>query len=321
MENASRVTSFVLAAYGEMGYLQYLYFFILLVFFLIIICANVTLIVVICVDISLHKPMYIFLCSLSINQLYGSTALCPSLLVHILSNSHDISRGVCLLQIFCLHTYGGCELSNLAVMGYDRYVSICHPLHYNSIMSPSRVYKLTAFIWLFPICTFGVNFILTIGLPLCGSIIEKVYCDNFSVVKLSCINTNIVNIAGLIMLIFNLGLPCVLIFYSYAKILRICLKPSKESQTKALRTCVPHLVTIINYMTACLFELIQNRFNMSHVPYTVRIIISLYFLLFTPLLNPIIYGVKMQSIRNKLKKMICARKLAPELEISSVCQT
>ncbi|XP_066556124.1 olfactory receptor 6N1-like [Amia ocellicauda] len=308
------MTSLFLTGYKETGDLQYLYFIIILLVYMLTVAANTVIICVICVESSLHEPMYMFLCSLQVNGLYGSTALCPALLVNILSESHEISHTACLIQIYCLHTYCMCEYMALAVMGYDRYVSICHPFHYSTIMSSSRVYKLIALTWLVPLVIFTVMIVVTSRLPLCKRTIEKVYCANYSVVKLACIDVTINNIMGSILntvYIFPLAL---LILYSYVHILRVCLKLSAASRSKALNTCVPHLVTVINFFVSTLFELFQSRFDMEYVPLVIRVLLSVYFLILPPLLNPIIYGLRSQKLKEKTKKLLCPKLILPVLE-------
>ncbi|MBN3297286.1 O52D1 protein, partial [Amia calva] len=247
--------------------------------------------------------MYFFLCILSVNSIFGSTAIYPCLLTNILSDHHAISRISCLVQLFCLHIFVYCEFSSLALMGYDRYLSICYPLQYNMIMTPGKVIKIIILSWLYSICPFGILFILTLQLPLCGRIIDKIACANYSIVKLSCIDTSINNIYGLITLVFNAVLPVILILYSYLRILRLCLRSSKASQAKALNTCTPHLVTLINFFISDFFETVQARFDMSYVPSEVRNFLSAYFMIIPPLINPIIYGIRIGNINVRLRKL------------------
>ncbi|XP_028429895.1 olfactory receptor 10H5-like [Perca flavescens] len=131
MMNSTQVSYFTLATYFDTGVFKYLYFLIILSLYVFIVCANLLLIVVICMNRSLHEPMYLFLCSLFVNELYGSTGLFPFLLVQILSDIHTVSAPFCLLQMFCVYTYGS----------------------------------------------------------LCGNIINIVYCDNYSIMKLACYET------------------------------------------------------------------------------------------------------------------------------------
>ncbi|KAM4545899.1 olfactory receptor 6E1-like [Odontesthes bonariensis] len=182
--------------------LKPMYFCIFLIIYLIIIVENVLLIEVIHHEKSLHEPMYVLLCNLAVNELYGSTALLPALLVNILSPLHEISLLFCQIQIFAAHIYAITEFTILAVMSYDRYVAICHPLSYHAIMS-QRIAKLIVFMWLYPVLGFLIVFIFTLRLTYCGRIIEKVYCVNYLLVKLACTDTSLVNIIGLLVLVLE----------------------------------------------------------------------------------------------------------------------
>ncbi|XP_035290823.1 olfactory receptor 52D1-like [Anguilla anguilla] len=303
MENISEIT-LVLSAFEDVGSIRYFYFCLILILYCSIILANLLLIVVICTDSSLQEPMYLLLCNLAVTELYGSTALYPSLLVNMLSNIHEVSKIFCFIQIFCLFTYGSIEFSSLSVMAYDRYVSICHPLQYHSIMTPTKVYIFIFLIWFCCSLKVSVTLGLSARLPLCGNTIYKVYCDNYSIVKLSCADTTANNVYGLCSLFFTVVIPLFLIVYSYFKIFTICLKSSRESQMKALTTCAPHLASLINFSIGCLFEILQSRFEMMPIPSAVRVTLSVYFLMICPIFNPIIYGVRTTKIRAVVKKLI-----------------
>ncbi|MBN3313437.1 O52D1 protein, partial [Atractosteus spatula] len=247
--------------------------------------------------------MYIFICSLAVNGLYGSCAFYPKCLANLLSDTPSISRIACYIQIFCVHSYAGFEYLILSIMGYDRYVSICHPLRYNSIMTPSKVTQLLVFIYMWSLCIFSVLISLTIRLPLCGSVIHKVYCDNWSVVRHSCVDVSVNSGYGLFATTVFLCPSFLLVLYSYVRILLVCKKASKEAQAKALQTCTPHLLTFLNYSLATCFEFVHQRFDLSNIPHVIRVIISIDFLLLPPLLNPIIYGIKLQEVRKRIIKM------------------
>ncbi|XP_061105417.1 olfactory receptor 51L1-like [Conger conger] len=301
MENSSDVTFFILAAYEDLGEMKYFYFSFVLLLTLTIILTNITLISLILVDRSLHEPMYSFLCSLFLNELYGSTALLPVLLLHILSDTHEISRPFCVLQVFCLHTYGTIELCTFAVMAYDRYLSICHPLHYSSRMSSFKVFSLLMFIWVFSFMKFIVTLSLQLRLPLCGNIIHKLCCANYAIVRLSCVDTTLNNIYGLCTTFLSVGVPLFPILYSYANILRICYNLPKEAQNKALNTCIPQVISLLNFTVSCFFEIFQSRFDMTHVSKITLNAFTVYFLTCPQILNPIMYGVRMTKMRKALK--------------------
>ncbi|XP_071989510.1 olfactory receptor 52E4-like [Engystomops pustulosus] len=288
--------------YGDLSSGRYLYTSIAVFGYLMIITLNVAVISTIASHKSLHEPMYIFIAALCVNGLYGSTALFPPLLYQLHQEYHTISYAACLVQVFCIHTNAAFEMTILFVMAYDRYVSICNPLRYNSIMTLSTVSKLIAGAWVYPNIVFGVHLILTIRLPLCQIEILKIYCDNWSVVRLSCIDTTVNNIFGFFVTSLLLFVPLAPIIYSYINIIRICMKSSKEVREKALQTCSPHLITLLNFQIDCLYEILLHRFVPPKLPYEFMVIMSLQFLVIPPILNPFIYGLKMKEIKAILLK-------------------
>ena len=302
--NSTQVSYFTLAAYFDTGGFKYLYFIVILSLYVLIISANVLLVVVICSNRSLHEPMYLFLCSLFVNELYGSTGLFPFLLVQILSDIHTVSAPLCFLQIFSVHSYGAVEYLNLAVMSYDRYLAICYPLQYNTRMTHNKIAVLIALTWLYPCFAMVVSLSLSSLLQLCGNIIHKVYCDTHSVVKLACSDTNLINIYGLIATFSTIFVSLVVILYTYIKILLVCFSGSKQTRQKAVSTCTPHLASLLNFSIGASFEILQSRFNMNNVPNVLRIFLSLYFLTCQPLFNPVLYGLKMSKIRVICKSLI-----------------
>ncbi|KAM9359657.1 olfactory receptor 10J4-like [Symphorus nematophorus] len=265
---------------------------------------NALLIVVICLNrslhepISLHKPMYIFLCSLLLNELYGSAGLFPFLLIQILSDIHTVSAPFCYLQIFCLYTYVNVQFYNLAVMSYDRYLAICCPLQYNTCMTSNKVAVLIFLSWLFPLLAIIVMISLNASLQLCGNFIDRLYCDNYSVVRLACYDTTVNNVYGLIYTFTVLFGLIVLILYTYIKIFKVCFSGCKQTRQKAVSTCTPHLASLLNFSFGCFIEVLQSRFIMNSVPIILRIFLSLYFLVCQPLYNPVLYGLNLTKIYN-----------------------
>ncbi|XP_028429876.1 olfactory receptor 10A6-like [Perca flavescens] len=304
MINSTRVLYFALLAYFDTGVFKYLYFIIVMSLYMVIISANLLLIVVICMNRSLHEPMYLFLCSLFVNELYGSTGLFPFLLVQILSDIHTVSVPFCFLQIFCLYSYGAVEFWTLSILSYDRYLAICYPLQYNTRMTNNMVAVLIALTWLFPFFEIAVPIFLSSSLQLCGNIINKGFCDNYYVVKLACSDTTVNNIYGLINTCLVIFVPLSLILYTYVKILKVCFSGSKQTRQKALSTCTPHLASILNFSFGCSFEILQSRFDMSSVPMMLRIVLSSYFLTCQPIFNPLMYGLQMSKIRSVCKSLI-----------------
>ncbi|KAF7657592.1 hypothetical protein LDENG_00024720 [Lucifuga dentata] len=279
-----------------------------MVLYILIVCSNILLIVVICMNRSLHEPMYLFLCSLFVNELFGSAGLFPFLLVQILSDIHTISASLCFLQIFCLHCYAVVEFFNLAVMSYDRYLAICYPLQYKTHMTTKKNVMFIALAWLYPFLSIFVLISLSAPLQLCGKTINKVYCDNYSIVKLACYDTTVNNVYGVIYTIITIFGLLTLIFYSYIMILKVCFTGSKQTRQKAVSTCSPHLASLINYSLGVCFEVFQSRFDMNSVPILLRIFLSLHFFTCQPLLNPVLYGLNLTKIRMICKRLIFSEK-------------
>ncbi|KAM8904364.1 olfactory receptor 8U3-like [Spinachia spinachia] len=304
MINSTKVSYFILSAYVDTGLFKYLWFMVIMSLYVSIVCSNLLLIVVICMNRSLHEPMYLFLCSLFVNELFGSTGLFPFLMVQILSDVHTVSFSSCYLQIFCLFSYACMELFTLAIMSYDRYLAICSPLHYNTRMTFKRVTVLLTVIWSYASILCFVPVILSSSLQLCGNIINKVYCDNYPIKKLACSYTTASDIYGLFATSLTVAFPVSLILFSYVRILKVCFSGSKQTRQKAVSTCSPHLASLLNFSFGCFFEIIQSRFDMNCVPNMLRVFLSLYSLTCQPLLNPFLHGLNMKKIRIRCRNLI-----------------
>ncbi|XP_031694675.1 olfactory receptor 2A14-like, partial [Anarrhichthys ocellatus] len=222
----------------------------------------------------------------------------------ILSDIHTVSAPLCFLQIFSVYSYGNVQFYNLAIMSYDRYLAICCPLQYNTRMTFNKAVRLTVVIWVPPFLVVFVTTCLSSSLQLCGRIINKVYCDNYSIIKLACFDTTVNNIYELIaasLTVFGSGS---LILYSYVRIFRVCFSGCKQTRQKAVSTCTPHLASLLNFSFGVCFEIIQSRFDMKDVPNIVCIFLSLYWLTCQPLFSPVMYGLNMSKIRSMCKSLL-----------------
>ncbi|XP_056415395.1 olfactory receptor 52D1-like [Hyla sarda] len=282
---------------------RYVYSIIALSVYLMIVLFNCSVILIIVFHKSLHEPMYIFISILCVNGLYGSSAFFPSLFVNLFFKINYISYIGCVTQVFCMHTYSGCEMTILTVMAYDRYVCICNPLRYNNIMSLTSVAKLVVLAWMYTILLVSIHIVLTIRLPLCDRVILKIYCDNWSIVRLSCVDTTVNNGYGLFIASTFVSLMPILIICSYIQILRACIRSSKDFRAKALQTCTPHLITITNYTSNLLFELFMYRFIPTEFPFELRMVMSVQLIVGPPIINPLIYGLKMREIRIRIVQL------------------
>ncbi|XP_033833173.1 olfactory receptor 11A1-like [Periophthalmus magnuspinnatus] len=307
MGNSSQVSHFTLGAYYETGLLRWLYFLIILSVYILIVLSNLLLIVVICSNRTLHEPMYLFLCSLFVNELYGSTTLFPFLLVQILSDSHLIPIPFCFLQIFCMYHYASAEFFMLAAMSYDRYMAICFPLQYNTKMNVTKVSLLIFLSWFVAFVGIAVMTSLSVPLKLCGTIIDRIICGNYSIVKLACFNTKANNIFGLLYTLLSVVPTLSLILFTYVRILQVCFSGSMDMRHKALGTCAPHLLSVLNFSFGCSFQIVQSRFDMNSINRVVGILLTLYFLTVQPLFSPVVYGLKMSKIKDLCKRLLCGK--------------
>ncbi|XP_078119081.1 olfactory receptor 13F1-like [Sander vitreus] len=202
---------FQFTLFADFGPLRYLFFSLCLLLYMTIVSANIVIILTVCLEKSLHQPMYIFICSLCFNSLYGSAGFFPRFLMDILSDTHLISRPLCFIQMYVIYTYASCvsEFFLLSVMAYDRYVSICKPLQYPTIVRKKTVNIFLILAWTLP--------------------------------------ASVLNIYGLIVFVIAVPLPVLFILFTYTRILIIIYRSSREVRRKAAQTCLPHLLVLINF--------------------------------------------------------------------------
>ncbi|XP_053502358.1 olfactory receptor 52B2-like [Ictalurus furcatus] len=254
------------------------------------------LLVTILVKRDLHKPMYILLFNLSLCDLMGATAFYPQMVCSILSQSREISYPVCALQGILIHLYGGGSLLFLTVMAYDRYIAICKPLRYHNLMTQGTLMKLIFMVWSIDVVIIGSSFILTISKEICRTNIVDMYCNNPSLMKLSCEDTRVVNYYGLFTIALIQGSSILIVSLSYIKILITCLSIKQEkSISKAMQTCGTHLIVFLSFEINSFFALISHR--LDAVSPHLRRAFGVSIVIFPPILNPLIYGLKTREIR------------------------
>ncbi|XP_019133084.1 olfactory receptor 4Q2-like [Larimichthys crocea] len=298
MDNVTVVTFFTLSGLNYTVQHKFILFTLTLLYYFIIWLVNAVVIITILLDRKLHEAMYILLCNLCINGLYGTAGFYPKFLMDLLSSSHVISYAECLLQSFVIHSSSGGDLSVLAVMAYDRYVAICQPLQYHCVMTTQRISLLVAFSWLLPFFCMFINTMTLFQLKLCGSHISKLYCSNSLVGKLACsISMTNTGVAYFNIAIYIVHFVCLMLSYVY--LLRTC-RTSKQGRKKFMQTCVPHLISLLNFGFAVLFDLMYTRFGLRMLSQSLQNFMTIEFLLIPPLLNPLVYGFKLTKIRNKI---------------------
>ncbi|XP_044141301.1 olfactory receptor 52K1-like [Bufo gargarizans] len=287
--------------------LEHLYLYLAVVFTMVYftsIIGNVMLIFIIRIDRSLHEPMYFFLCMLSSIDLVLCNSTTPKMLGILWLNSHEIYSEACLTQMFFLHSFAIMESALLLAMAFDRYVAICNPLRYTTILTK----WLIAHIGMLAIIR-AVGLMLPLPILLkrllfcSANVIHHSYCEHMAVVKLACADTTFNNIYGIVVALFIVGLDLFFIICSYVMILRAVFKlASTEARTKALGTCASHICAILSFYIPVVLSSVVHRFG-KNVPNHIHILLANVYLMLPPLINPIVYGVKTKQIKNRVKSV------------------
>ncbi|XP_041856890.1 olfactory receptor 6N1-like [Melanotaenia boesemani] len=308
MENITNPPYFNLTMFFNIGYYCYPTFVLCFLVYAFIISSNLFIIVVIAQEKSLHEPMYILIMCLCLNSLYGSAGFFLRFLRDLLSGTHLISRSGCFTQIYVIYTYASYELTILSIMAYDRYVAVCQPLHYHSKMNPRMISKLLALAWIYPAFTTAACIYLSSRLPLCGNRIPKVFCANWPVVKLSCISTELNNLVGMLFTTTTVFLSLAFVLYTYLRIFFVCRRHSSEFKRKVIQNCLPHIVTFITYSITGFCDIVLSRIDNEKLNPFLAIVLSLEFVVIPPILNPLVYGLKLPEIRKLMLRMLSCLK-------------
>ncbi|XP_010754505.1 olfactory receptor 2AT4-like [Larimichthys crocea] len=307
MDDELNVTYITLDGYVDVHKYRYLYFVIMFTAYILILCSNSTVVYLIVVHPNLHEPMYIFIAALLLNSVLFSTTIYPKLLIDFLSDKQIITYSACLLQSFFYYSLGCSEFLLLAAMSYDRYVSICKPLQYPTIMNKTTISMVLVLAWLVPACQIAVPVALSANTKLCNFTVQGIFCSN-SAYKLHCVISIPLSIYGVIIL-FNVALlPLLFILFTYTRIFIISYRSGRDVRKKAAETCLPHLLVLISLSCLSLYDVIILRVE-SDFPKLARLIMTFQVILYHPLFNPIIYGLKMKEISKHLKRLFCKDKL------------
>ncbi|XP_069059447.1 olfactory receptor 52B2-like [Pleurodeles waltl] len=265
---------------------------------------NSTLAAVIVSERSLHKPMYINIFVLALVDLSLSGCIIPKVMAILWFDSNIITVEACLIQMFFFYNMQGSELYIFTLMSYDRCVSICRPLRYPTMITNSFTIQSLLFFITWDLVLLCPIPYLTTRLQYCKSnIVLNAFCEHLSVTNLACGDMTPNNIYMYLLVCINSLTGFMLVAVSYFLILRVVLKlRSSEARKKAFGTCTPHIIVMMFFHLSSLFSFLVYLFS-SHVPMHVQVITSVLNSLLLPMLNPIVYGIRMKEIRQGLKKL------------------
>ncbi|XP_077024199.1 olfactory receptor 6C74-like [Tamandua tetradactyla] len=303
MKNHTLVTTFILLGLTDDPNWQIVIFLFLFLTYLLSITGNLTIILLTLVDSHLKTPMYFFLQNFSLLEISLTSTCIPRFLVSIVTMDKTISYDACVTQLFFFIFLGASEFFLLAAMSYDRYVAICQPLHYATIMSSRVCTQLVLSSWLSGLLTISPGLIMGLELEFCdANFIDHFICDYSPVLQLSCTDTHVIELLSFILAIVTLLLTLALVVLSYANIIRTILKiPSAQQRKKAFSTCSSHVIVISLSYGSCIFMYIkpsaEERVSLNKV-------VALLSTSVAPVLNPFIYTLRNKQVKQALKNII-----------------
>ncbi|XP_031217451.1 olfactory receptor 4K1 [Mastomys coucha] len=297
--NESTVSEFVLLGLSNSWGLQLVLFTIFSVIYVTSVLGNIMIIVIIFSDSHLNSPMYFLLSNLSFIDICQSNFATPKMLVDFFVEHKTISFEGCMAQIFLLHSFVGSEMMLLVAMGYDRFVAICKPLHYNLIMNRRVCIIFVSISWAVGILHSVSHLAFTVNLPFCGpNEVDSFFCDLPLVIKLACMDTYRMEILTLA----NSGmisLSCFLaLIISYTVILITVRNRSSASMAKARSTLTAHITVVVLFFGPCIF-IYAWPFN----GYSVDKVLAVFYTIFTPILNPLIYTLRNKEVKAAMSKL------------------
>ncbi|XP_015271173.1 PREDICTED: olfactory receptor 6B1-like [Gekko japonicus] len=302
LANQSHVTEFILVGFPGSLKLQHSLFTVFLVAYTLTVMENLIVIVLICVNIKLHKPMYIFLGNLSFLEIWYVSVTVPKMLSGFATQKMDISFAGCMAQLYFFLALACTECALLTVMAYDRYVAICSPLRYPTIMSQEFCIRLAAGSWLsgFLVAT-GKTFFIS-RLSYCGpNIVNHFFCDVSPLLNLACTALSLAELIDFLLALLIIIGPLIVTITSYICIISTVLRiPSAKGKQKAFSTCASHLFVVTVYFAATIFIYVRPR-ALTNV--NANKLVSVVYTVVTPLLNPVIYCMRNQEFKDAWRKM------------------
>ncbi|XP_015681386.2 olfactory receptor 14A16-like [Protobothrops mucrosquamatus] len=295
------ISYFLLLEFSKNRHMQFLYFLLFFVLYLATVATNLLIITAVALDHQLHRPMYFFLLNLALQDIGSVSVIVPKSMINSLMDTRSISYFGCVVQIFLFISFGASDFSLLTVMAYDRYVAICHPLHYETLMNLKACTGIIILVWIISLLYGMLHTTGTFSIFFCSNVVNQFFCEIPQLLKLSCSGFNLLEV-GVLVVSSIAGLGCfTFIVVSYAMIFKAVLKiPSEQGRQKALSTCLPHLIIVSMLVLSSYFAYLRSPPN---TPSYLDFGLTVLYALLPPLFNPIIYSMRNRNIKYILSQL------------------
>ncbi|NXA21841.1 OR6B1 protein, partial [Ibidorhyncha struthersii] len=300
-DNKTSPTKFLLLGMGHMPTLHVPLFLLSLIIYLVTVIGNTLVVVLVVLEQHLHTPMYTFLGTLSSLETWYSSTILPRLLASFLTGDRTISAHGCMAQFYFFSSFAATECYLLGVMSYDRYLAICQPLLYPSLMTWKVCLQLVAASWLVGMLVSATVTAFLSQINFCGpKVINHFFCDFTPLLELSCSDTSVVTVISFIVCFLSIIFPFLFTLVSYVCIIAAILRiPSSISRQKAFSTCSSHLIVVtIFYVTLLIVYLLPRTGPLRQL----NKVFSFFYTVLTPLVNPLIYSLRNREVREALRK-------------------
>ncbi|XP_040191775.1 olfactory receptor 6B1-like, partial [Rana temporaria] len=306
--NQSKPAEFIILGFPGSLSLQYFCFLLLLITYLLTLMSNCVIIIITRIERNLHTPMYFYLRNLSFLEICYVSVIVPKILTTITPHGRYISFPGCITQLFFFFFLGSTECFLFGVMAYDRYLAICQPLHYTTLMNNAMCYSLSigsvigGFVTTFP------HIVLISQLPICGgNIINNFFCDTPPLLQLSCADTYLIDMLDFVCASLVILLSFLVTLISYFYILAAVLRIASKNRRKTFSTCSSHLIVVFIYYSTVIFMYVRPKVSLA---FTLNRVVAVFYTVVTPIFNPLIYCLRNKEVKDCIKKQLVQRRAA-----------